>query len=147
MGSTRFDQLSMQVAAATSRRQALRLLAGSLIGGLVVGTARPAEAKQRCRRVGEKCDEGKACCVGVCCGEVCCAEGQVCQAGVCVTPPPPVLARQICVCVDGTVLNICADLDCASSAAQDAICGPACAPHGGESATGCIDADPACAAA
>jgi hypothetical protein len=52
--------------------------------------------------------------------------------------------RQICICGDGTLLNICATLDCASGPAQDTICGPACAPHGGESATGCISADPSC---
>jgi DNA-binding beta-propeller fold protein YncE len=52
--------------------------------------------------------------------------------------------REICICADGTLLNICATLDCLSSAAQDAICGPACSAHGGESATGCIAADPSC---
>ena len=146
MGSARFDQLSTQMAATTSRRQALRLLAGSLVGGLVTTTASPAQAKQRCRRPGEKCDEGKVCCAGVCCGEVCCADGQVCQSGVCVTPPPPGPNRLICICADGTVLNICSDVDCDSGIAQDAVCGPACAPHLGEQATGCIFADPVCAA-
>jgi hypothetical protein len=52
--------------------------------------------------------------------------------------------RQICICGDGALLNICAAVDCNSSAAQDAICGPACIPHGGESATGCVPADPSC---
>jgi hypothetical protein len=52
--------------------------------------------------------------------------------------------RQLCICGDGAQLNICATLDCFSSPAQDAICGPACAAHGGESATGCIFNDPSC---
>ena len=53
---------------------------------------------------------------------------------------------QLCICVDGTQTNICAALDCASSAQQDAICGPLCAPHGGESATGCLPDSPICKA-
>jgi hypothetical protein len=149
MDSVRFDGVAREIAAGTSRRQAFKLIGGSVAGGfLALYGAEPAGA-ERCRRVGERCDKRKQCCVGVCCGGVCCPEGQVCQDGRCVTPPPPVTGtgpnRQICVCGDGTVLNICADLDCASGAAQDAICGPACVGHGGEAATGCIVADPACA--
>jgi hypothetical protein len=151
MGIDRFDELSRELAAATSRRQALRLLAGALgTGVLSMLGAGPAQAAPRCRRTGEKCDDDKRCCTGVCCGEVCCAAGQVCQSGRCVTPPPPPPPggpdRVICICGDGTALNICATLDCGSGLAQDAICGPACAAHGGESATGCVPADPTCAA-
>jgi hypothetical protein len=43
----------------------------------------------------------------------------------------------VCICKDNTALNFCATLDCSQSAQQDAICGPACAAHGGEAATGC----------
>jgi hypothetical protein len=53
--------------------------------------------------------------------------------------------REICFCADNTLLNICASVDCDSGPAQDAVCGPACAAHGGELATGCIPADPSCA--
>lgn len=51
---------------------------------------------------------------------------------------------QNCICIDGARIEQCAQLDCTSSAAQDAICGPVCATHGGESATGCLVADPIC---
>jgi hypothetical protein len=142
-----FDDVARGAAQATSRRQALRLIGAGVAGGLLsLGGARPADAKRRCRRVGEKCKASTDCCVGTCCAGVCCADGQICLNGRCADPPPPLGGpnRQICVCGDGTILNICATLDCASSAQQDAICGPACALHGGESATGCVPDDPAC---
>jgi hypothetical protein len=146
MDRVRFDGVAREIAAGTSRRQALKLIGGSVAGGfLALSRVEPAGA-ERCRRAGEKCDKRKACCVGTCCGGVCCPEGQVCQDGMCVTPPPVTGPnRLVCVCGDGTILNICADVNCDSGLAQDAICGPACVPHGGEAATGCIAADPACA--
>jgi hypothetical protein len=142
------DDIARELAIGTSRRQALRLLGAGLASGLVAlrGPA-SAFAQRRCRRIGEKCEQSADCCVGTCCAGVCCADGQICREGRCVDPPPPVGGpnRQICVCNDGTILNICATLNCADSAAQDAICGPVCAAHGGEAATGCVDNDPACA--
>jgi hypothetical protein len=146
----RFDDVARAVAGATSRRQALRVLGSCLAGGILTlaGAARAdAAPERRCRRVGEKCKQSTDCCVGTCCGGVCCADGQICRNGRCVDPPPATGPnRQICVCADGTLVNVCATLDCASSAQQDAICGPICAAHGGESATGCVENDPACAA-
>ncbi|WP_178119042.1 hypothetical protein [Pseudomonas akapageensis] len=53
---------------------------------------------------------------------------------------------QRCICQDGTTLDICAQVDCDSGPAQDAICAPACEGRGGEAATGCIPDDPQCAA-
>lgn len=53
---------------------------------------------------------------------------------------------QICVCGDGTEIKICAQVDCDSGPAQDTICGPVCATHGGERATGCLFNDPICLA-
>jgi len=50
-----------------------------------------------------------------------------------------------CFCGDGTVVERCATLDCASGPEQDAICGPACEPQGGEVGTACFDQDPQCA--
>jgi hypothetical protein len=49
-----------------------------------------------------------------------------------------------CVCQDQTSLHICATVDCNSGPAQDTVCGPACAAHGGEFGTGCIFNDPSC---
>jgi hypothetical protein len=51
---------------------------------------------------------------------------------------------QHCVCQDGSIVEVCAQLDCSSSAEQDAICVPACAPRGGLSATGCLTDFPIC---
>lgn len=148
MDIDRFDTLSRGLAAGTSRRRALRLL-GAAVGAGLLSIVHPgsAQAAPRCRRTGEECEEQKRCCTGVCCGKVCCAPGQVCQSGRCVTPPPPGGPnRVICVCGDGSIVNICSGIDCFSSAEMDSVCGPVCAAHGGESATGCVSADPACAA-
>ncbi len=51
---------------------------------------------------------------------------------------------QICVCGDGTQIEMCAQVDCDSGPAQDTICGSVCATHGGEKATGCLFNDPIC---
>jgi len=154
MASDRFDEIAREIGAGTTRRRALRLLVGTLTGGLLglLGTQR-VKADIDCRPAGKTCrGKGIPCCSGVCCGDVCCAQGQECQSGQCVTPPPPPPPppmgpnRQICFCNDGTVLNICATVDCSSGPAQDVICGPACGDHGGERGTACIPDDPACAA-
>lgn len=143
-----FDDLTRDAANVTSRRRALKLIGASVAGGfMVLRGAAPASAQPRCRRVGEKCGQSKPCCSGTCCDGVCCADGQICLNGRCAAPPPPGGPnRQICICVDNTQLETCATLDCASSAEQDAICGPLCANHGGEAATGCIPGDPLCVA-
>jgi hypothetical protein len=141
------DDIARDLASGTSRRQALRVLGAGVAAGLLSlrGTA-AALADRRCRRVGEKCNKSSDCCVGTCCAGVCCADGQICQKGRCVDPPPTTGPnREICVCGDGTLVNVCGTQDCASSAQQDAICGPICAAHGGEAATGCVENDPVCA--
>jgi hypothetical protein len=56
------------------------------------------------------------------------------------------LNLQRCFCNDTTQLDLCGSFDCSSGLAQDAICGPVCATHGGELGTGCLVADPVCAA-
>lgn len=60
--------------------------------------------------------------------------------------PPPGTNLVRCFCQNGAQINVCAQLDCASSPAQDEICGPACAPNGGESGTACFIDEPSCAA-
>ena len=49
-----------------------------------------------------------------------------------------------CICQDQTVRETCATLDCNSAPDQDAICGPICAPHGGESFVSCFPVNDAC---
>lgn len=58
-------------------------------------------------------------------------------------PGGPNLLR--CFCQNGTAIDLCAQLDCFSSAEQDALCGPACANSGGEAGTACFPSDPVCA--
>ncbi|WP_280349661.1 NHL repeat-containing protein [Pseudomonas sp. BN414] len=52
-----------------------------------------------------------------------------------------------CFCGNGAVVDFCAALDCFSSPEQDAICGPGCAPRGGETGTACFPLDNRCPAA
>jgi hypothetical protein len=68
---TRFDDLTKIIAAgATTRRRAIKLLAGTVLGGALArvrlgpGTAGAAG----CRRVGEGCRSAAKCCSGVCRG-------------------------------------------------------------------------------
>jgi hypothetical protein len=146
-GVMELDQLDRmrETDAGISRRRVLRLLGGGMAGGLLALRGVPAAfGAPRCRRPGEECEKEKPCCNGVCCAGVCCPDGQVCQNGRCVSAPPKT-NRQICVCADGLVVdNLCVSIDCFSSAQQDAICGPVCASHGGEAATGCVTNDPLC---
>jgi hypothetical protein len=125
----------------------------SLNGTLVCAGAAP------CRGAGGKltcCQGGAPCCGGVCCqaGEDCC-EGMClpgCVAGTVRDPQTcvcasvgggPNLVR--CFCADGSLIEVCAVVICDSGPDQDRVCGPICAPHGGESATGCLDNHPICA--
>src|SRR4029077_863227 len=131
---------------ATSRRRTLQLMASAVLAAFVALPGGAVAEADKCVRAGHHCHKGvDRCCSGVCGAGVCCADGEICQDGHCVTPPP--LAgpdKMICICGDGTQFTPCATLDCDSSAAQDAICGPLCAAHGGETATGCISNDPLC---
>jgi hypothetical protein len=79
---------------------------------------------------------------------ICCpASAPRCINGQCVALAGTGPNRVTCFCADRTtVLNICAAIDCNSGIAQDSVCGPACAAHGGEFATACFPNDPACAA-
>jgi hypothetical protein len=115
---SRFDDVARQIAGAMSRRQALRMFGAGIASGLIgPGGVDTARAQRRCRRVGEKCKQSTDCCVGTCCGGVCCADGQICRNDRCVDPPPATGPnREICVCGDGTIVNVCATLDPAPAA-------------------------------
>jgi hypothetical protein len=75
-------------------------------------------------------------------GTTCEADAPFCNP----PPPPPGPDLQRCWCADGTQLDLCAEVDCDSGPAQDEVCAPACAPHGGLQGTGCLSDDPSCAA-
>jgi hypothetical protein len=91
-------------------------------------------------------------CKGACMPTSCAIEGQVCgtlfdRCNNTITCGPvchggPKLVQ--CICNDGTPLEMCGTLDCSLSSEIDAICGPLCAPHGGEARTGCFDINNSC---
>ena len=145
-----FDATSRAFAQATSRRAALKLAPflgrGSLLAGFLALVNPVAAEAADCTKDGKKCKDKKECCSGVCCNGVCCSSGQVCQHGMCITTPPPPPGPNLlrCVCRDGTQLDFCTTVDCNSGPAQDVVCGPACASHGGEQATGCLFDSPPC---
>ncbi len=143
MERSRFDVITRDLAVSTSRRQAVKLFGGAVVGGvLALGGARSAAAAA-CKGGGKKCKAHKDCC-NVCCDGVCCEEGSVCLNGACVASGGPNLLR--CFCQDTTQFEICGNVDCDSGLAQDAVCGPLCEPHGGLAATGCGFDDVTCAA-
>jgi hypothetical protein len=70
----RFDDLTRTLATTTTRRQALKLLGGSLAGGLLaflgVGEA-GANGDTDCKQNGKTCKKDRQCCSGSCVNGVC----------------------------------------------------------------------------
>ena len=106
MDHNRFDDLTRALASGMSRRQALKLLGGSLMGGLLsfsgLGTvfAKP----KQCTANGKHCNSKTVCCSGFCDSttKTCaCPPGQTFVNGSCC------LASQVCgsVCCSGTCDN------------------------------------------
>jgi hypothetical protein len=81
MEQDRFDDLTRALARGTSRRQALKLLGGSLAGGLLafLGVGEAA-ADNLCKPIGKKCNKTSQCC-GVANATVTC--NGTCQVGAC----------------------------------------------------------------
>lgn len=142
-----FDELAKTLADGLTRRRTLQLLSGSVAGVLGMpktwgapwyddGKGKEPECSQICASFSGDLTAFNAC-------KKACEDCRECKGKPAVVPVGGP-NRQICICGDGFLLNTCASLDCTSSAAQDAICGPACAAHGGEAGTGCITADPTC---
>ena len=136
MDSERFDDLTRALASGVSRRQTLKLLGGSLAGGLMVflGIGEAGADPPGCKREGKNCTRHDQCCSGTCCNTVCCAAGQVCQDGQCVAPPTG--NQLICRCNEGQTLNDCFTEPC-NVVAADAICDSLCAPLGGVASAEC----------
>lgn len=114
MDNRNFDDLAKELAAARSRRDALKKLGRTLaiavgIGGPVGGIlwSSTGDASSVCRPGGRTCREHANCCTGTClprdetgrrrclcepgttpCGDECCARGEACIAGHCQTPTP-----------------------------------------------------------
>jgi hypothetical protein len=146
---SQFDELAKTLADGLTRRRTLQVIGGSVTGVLVfLGMPKawgaPAKAKEKdcfkiCAPFSGDLKAFNSC-------KKACDECEDCNGTPAVVPVGGP-NRQTCFCGDGTVLNICASVDCNSGPAQDAICGPACAPHGGEFGTGCFAADASCVGA
>ena len=99
MEPSRFDDLTKTLATATSRRQALKTIAATTLGGILglagIGTA---FAAKNCKKLGQGCNTKK---------NLCCP-GLICQGGVCVAPVPPCLTADTC-CPDPTT---CQEMCC-----------------------------------
>jgi hypothetical protein len=101
MDTQRFDEITRTLAAATSRRTALKLLGGGALASL--GALLRPEGAGACRRFKSPCSSGSQCCSGRCsaagrcacptgrkrCGDRCCPAGQTCCDPLCGTCTPP----------------------------------------------------------
>lgn len=135
MDDDRFDAIARTLGEGSSRRAALRLLAGGALGTALgwfgredVGAQDDAEddpevtdAKKRKRR-GNK----KRCPAGRKCGQKCCKPGLICRGGKCQNPPPPVVTVQ----PPPPPPNLALGAPCTSSGQCSQSGGPAiCAPN------------------
>ncbi len=100
MEPSRFDDLTKALATATSRRQALKTIAATTLGGILglsgIGTAL---ADKTCKKLGQGCNNKK---------NLCCP-GLICQGGICVT----------CTANEGTCTT---NSDCCSGNCSNGIC-------------------------
>jgi CXCXC repeat len=97
-----FDQLSKSMAGTVSRRQAVKVLGATALGGLFAGVgARGAQARL-CRDAGQNCRSNAECCTRFCdtTFHCACASGTVLCQGDCVPvcTPPKVLNPTTCAC-------------------------------------------------
>ena len=93
MNQEQFDDLTPTPATRLSRRQALKLLASSTIGGLLaimnIGGARAEDKKDKkakCKCRGDRCCKDSCCKDGCCKGEAkckCCKDDGRCEDGCC----------------------------------------------------------------
>src|SRR6266436_7598071 len=84
MEPTKFDELTKALATSTSRRQALKTIAATTLGG-ILGLGGIGTVFARCKGVYSKCNHDNQCCSGVCCNGTCC--NGICQNGQCVCVP------------------------------------------------------------
>ncbi len=100
MDSSRFDEFTKILVNGTSRRQALKTIAATVVGG-VFGLSRAGEAlASHCRHLGHTCEHNTECCSGFChdgrcrclpdqqrCDQQCCSPGSFCFEGECIFCP------------------------------------------------------------
>jgi len=65
MESSKFDQFTKAIATATSRRQALKTIGATVVGG-ILGLGGVGTALAKCKGIGDKCSQSKECCLGFC---------------------------------------------------------------------------------
>jgi hypothetical protein len=120
-----FDEWTKTLARSTSRRDALKTLAGGTVGGLLALLGVGEAAAADCKRNGKACKKNSHCCSGNCASGTC--------APLCPSPPActntcPCPSGQTC--VNGTCCNnanVCGSVCCAAcSTCQDGSCVSSC---------------------
>ena len=115
MDSTKFDDLTKVLATSTSRRQALKAIAATTVGGILGLSGIGNVFAKPCAPNGRHCNSKTVCCSGFCdsttkrcacqpgtCSSACpCPSGQTCVNGFCCP------TSQVCngVCCSGTCVN------------------------------------------
>jgi len=135
MDSSKFDQLTKAIATATSRRQALKAIGASVVGG-ILGLGGVGTALAMCKGIGVKCSQSKECCVGYCdpstftctcpIGTVLC--GDHCVSNVC--PDGQTFDSSSCQCTCSGGLTACGStcIDTSSDPNNCGSCGHHCPP-------------------
>ena len=157
MDSSKFDDLTKALATSTSRRQALKALGASVVGGILglSGIDTALAKKPLCRGNGSKCSLGQQCCSGYCANNVCtcppapacnracpCPSDSTCQNGTCVattttstTTTSTTTTTPMCLPGGSTCLSnsqCCSDLCCTGIAGVATCCptGTVCLNNG-----------------
>src|SRR5436305_4494913 len=128
MEPSRFDELTKGLAAATSRRQALKTIAATTVGSILGLTGlRTAFAKPQCKPNGHGCGTNKQCCSGYCdpTTSLC-----ACQPGTCTDTCPCPSGQNCC---NGT----CSDCPCGQVKLCDGSCATPCSDPGGSCSGSC----------
>jgi CXCXC repeat protein len=90
-----------------------------------------------------ECPEGTRPCGALCVSDQC-AYNEIFNPDTCQCEALTSPSLLSCVCQDSTEMVTCTPVNCNSGPAQDEVCNPLCAEHGGLFATGCFFDDPSC---
>jgi hypothetical protein len=143
MDASKFDELTRVLAQPTSRRQALKTIVVTTLGGLLgLGRLGTAFGAPKCHRAGLGCDTNSNCCSNVCCNGRCCTSCQICSStNTCVACPAGTTCKDVGCCQEnsGPGATCSATIPCCASSNQMCQAGSCCGVAGRLSCNGVND--------